>query len=196
MSRDYSLGKIYNITNTVDDDIYVGSSALKNLCSRMGPHRDCAKKGVVHPLYDKMREIGVEKFKIELIKNFCCMTRRELETEEYRIIDECVKQGKKLLNVKLKAGGPMSEETKKAISKAKLGRATKSGCLRFNGTSWVFIWRDQGKNCSRSFSVSKWGEEAKKKALAVRRSVYPNWKEEDEKKEEKDEEDVKKGVKN
>jgi hypothetical protein len=176
MGRDYSLGKIYEVVNSVTHEKYLGSTAMKYLCQRMGPHRACAAKNSPNPLYQAMRQYGVEKFKIELVKNFPCMTRKELEKEEYRLIDEYVKQGVKLYNVKLKAGGPMPEATKKAISRAKLGVATKYGCLNYSNGRWSFIWRDQGRNCSKAFSVGRWGYlVAKKKAEAVRHSVYPAW---------------------
>ena len=40
MPIDYQESKIYKIYNTINDDIYVGSTTQK-LCERMGDHRNC-----------------------------------------------------------------------------------------------------------------------------------------------------------
>ena len=58
---DYQEGKIYKIYNTVNDDIYVGSTTLK-LCERMRDHRRCINSKIKkdRPLYQAFREHGIE----------------------------------------------------------------------------------------------------------------------------------------
>ena len=78
---DYSHGKIYKITNEVNDEIYIGSTCLK-LTERFRGHKKSIKKYINFPLYKCINEIGIEKFKIELIENFPCNNNKELEQKE------------------------------------------------------------------------------------------------------------------
>ena len=78
---DYSKGKIYKICNTVTDDVYIGSTT-QPLCNRMADHR---KKHLTHtsrPLYNKMSELGVDKFFIELVEAYPCQSKNELTARE------------------------------------------------------------------------------------------------------------------
>ena len=43
----YQEGKIYKIYNTINDDIYVGSTTQK-LCERMRDHRYCTTTAKLH----------------------------------------------------------------------------------------------------------------------------------------------------
>ena len=69
----YSKAKIYKIYNTIDDDIYIGSTCV-SLSSRMSKHRAQMKmtkdKTNKCKLFQKMNEHGTEHFFIELIKEF------------------------------------------------------------------------------------------------------------------------------
>ena len=60
--------KLYKITNSVNDKIYVGSSRQNPLRKRMDGHRSEACKNNPKVLSQFMREIGIEKFNIELIR--------------------------------------------------------------------------------------------------------------------------------
>ena len=82
-SRNYQNGKIYCIRNYVSPDIYVGST-IQALSKRMEKHRasmNCEKRGKGF-LYQKMRELGVENFYIELIEYHSCNTKEELLKKE------------------------------------------------------------------------------------------------------------------
>ena len=83
MPINYQEGKIYKIYNTINDDIYVGSTTLK-LCERMRDQRNCvnneAKKDRL--LYKAFREHGVDNFHIELIEKCPCNDRDELRRTE------------------------------------------------------------------------------------------------------------------
>ena len=79
----YKNGKIYTIWNTMTDDIYVGSTC-QTLCKRMTTHRDNRNqpKCINRKLYKLMNEVGVDKFKIELIELFPCGSKDELRKRE------------------------------------------------------------------------------------------------------------------
>ena len=78
---DYSTGKIYNMLNTIDDNIYVGSTA-ETLGQRMAKHRANMKLTPHVKLYKHMHELGVEQFYIELIENVPCNDIYELRARE------------------------------------------------------------------------------------------------------------------
>ena len=77
----YQKGKIYKIGNSVNNEIYVGST-YNTLSKRMCHHRSEAKLGRSYKLYDLMNELGVEHFRIELIENYPCKSKEELNAKE------------------------------------------------------------------------------------------------------------------
>ena len=78
----YKNGKIYKITNSVDDKVYVGST-YQELWERHREHRkDCAKKS--WPLYIHMCKLGKEKFDMTLITLAPCKSRWQLDQLEYK----------------------------------------------------------------------------------------------------------------
>ena len=86
--RDYNNGKIYVIRNSVDDDIYIGSSC-QPLCKRFQKHKDSLttyKKD--RKLYSKMIELGKEQFYIELYEEYPCGNVEQLRRREGEIIRE------------------------------------------------------------------------------------------------------------
>lgn len=83
----YKNGKIYSIRNTVDDDIYVGSTT-QPLCKRMAAHKNKFKFKPHYKLYMKMAEIGLDNFYIELIENCPCENKEELRKREGFFIRE------------------------------------------------------------------------------------------------------------
>ena len=170
---DYQRGLIYRYVNSVNSCVYYGSTI--NVPARIALHKHLAKTSE-KPLYAAMREIGFEKFAFEVVKKFPCETRKKLEAEEYRILGEVIAAGLAVYNQKRSANEKKSEATRQAISKAKTGKAHKSGHLRLLNNSWVFMWREQKTSLSRSFSCKKHGElKAKKMAWDFRQSIYPNW---------------------
>ena len=79
----YQEGKIYKIYNTINDDIYIGSTTQK-LCERMRQHRNDhkSKSSFNYPIYKAFREHGVENFFIELIEKCPCNDKDELRRTE------------------------------------------------------------------------------------------------------------------
>ena len=54
---DYAKGKIYKILNTIDDEMYVGST-VETLGQRMAKHRSDMKRRQ-YKLYNHMNKLGV-----------------------------------------------------------------------------------------------------------------------------------------
>jgi hypothetical protein len=83
----YKNGKLYCIRNTIDDDIYVGSTT-QLLSKRMAMHRNKLNYKPHYKLYMKMADVGLDKFYIELIENCPCENKEELRTREGFVIRE------------------------------------------------------------------------------------------------------------
>ena len=86
--RDYKSGKIYCIRNSIDNDLYVGSSC-QALSKRFQKHKDDSrgyKKD--RKLYVKLSELGIDKFYIELIEEYPCDNVEQLRKREGEIIRE------------------------------------------------------------------------------------------------------------
>ena len=85
---EYSKGKIYAVRNCIDNDIFIGSTTQK-LCKRFHDHKKNSQEPNKNSLlYIKMREIGQDKFYIELIENCPCETKEELKRREGELIRE------------------------------------------------------------------------------------------------------------
>lgn len=78
----YEHGKIYKLENDVDDSIYVGSTHHP-LVKRWSLHRSHAKGGRrTSRVYKHLNEIGLENVRIELIEEYPCSNKKELEDRE------------------------------------------------------------------------------------------------------------------
>ena len=84
----YTNGKIYQILNNVNDDVYAGSTTQLS-CKRFYCHKSHSDKNVgSHKLSGLMRTIGKDSFYIELIENCTCNAKEELMAREGRYIRE------------------------------------------------------------------------------------------------------------
>ncbi len=84
----YENSKIYKLVNDVNGSIYVGST-VNPLWQRKSVHCNKSKDLTRNSkLYQLMRSIGVEHFKIILIENFKCKSKNELCAREQYYIDE------------------------------------------------------------------------------------------------------------
>ncbi len=86
----YNNGKIYTIRCKTDNNlIYVGSS-VQPLHKRWHGHKNNHTKGKHENrlLYNKMNELGVENFYIELYENYSCNSKEELNKREGEVIRE------------------------------------------------------------------------------------------------------------
>lgn len=107
---DYSKGKIYKLCNTVDNEIYIGSTTQK-LNGRFWNHKSDAKNRPRNTrVYKHFNNIGCNNVYIELIENFPCESKRELEWRE--------RYWKEELNSSLNTFSPrVSDEEKKEYNK-------------------------------------------------------------------------------
>lgn len=82
----YSTGKVYKLVNSVDNEIYVGSTC-KKLTDRLTDHK---KKAKVRnsKVYKHLTQIGWNNVSIELLENFACESKDELLKRERYYIDE------------------------------------------------------------------------------------------------------------
>ena len=90
MVVDYSKAKVYKIYNTIDSDIYIGSTCC-GLASIMSKHRsEINNEKVKHRrLYKKMNELGVENFHIVLVEEMPeCQCKEQLHKKEREKIEE------------------------------------------------------------------------------------------------------------
>lgn len=110
---------IYKITNYINEKCYIGITS-KDLKTRFGWHLRDARLGKPKKLYDAMREIGFEKFEIELLDE--CdddnITIRKLE--EFYI--EKFNSFRNGYNASPKSGGVKNHN---AESRAKMSKARK-----------------------------------------------------------------------
>jgi len=74
--------KIYKITNTINDKIYIGSTRQNPLRKRMDGHRSDARKNNPKQLSQFMIEIGIENFNIELIRDVKVPNSKIARTQE------------------------------------------------------------------------------------------------------------------
>ena len=86
---DYKNGKIYQILNNVNDEVYVGSTT-QPLCKRLYKHKrnSIERLECKSPLYELMREFGKDIVYIELIELYPCNCKEELTAREGRYIRE------------------------------------------------------------------------------------------------------------
>ena len=82
---DYQQGKIYKVLNTIDNEIYAGSTC-EALSQRMARHRSTPKRNTNCLIHKHMSQLGVEHFYIELIMYFPCNRNEELVKREGEII--------------------------------------------------------------------------------------------------------------
>ena len=73
MVQDFAKGKIYKITNDLNDDMYIGSTC-DTLVRRFIVHKfdSTREKMQNRALYKLINEIGFERFRIQLIEDYPC----------------------------------------------------------------------------------------------------------------------------
>lgn len=92
MPVNYQLGKIYKIVSNHGDKIYVGSTALPRLCTRLAKHRsnyNCWKNGTYGytTSYDLFDEYRPENCEIILLEAHSCNSKDELTLRERYYIE-------------------------------------------------------------------------------------------------------------
>lgn len=75
----YENGKLYKIV--VGDDTYVGGTCQK-LNQRKARHNWNLAHGLDFKIYKKARERNIDKLELELLENFACRSKRDLNRQE------------------------------------------------------------------------------------------------------------------
>ena len=120
-NSDYSNGKIYKIVNDQNSTEYIGSTC-QTLQGRFYCHKSHAKTGYGKSnIYNAMRELGISKFSIVLIKLFACASKTELEVEEYRLAQERVDGSVPLYNEKMSNARTEASKLKQRIAMMRRG---------------------------------------------------------------------------
>lgn len=129
----YNYSKVYKIINSIDDEIYIGSTTYQYLCNRMNQHRMSCKDISGRrdsKLYNKMRELGIENFKIELLEEVKCDNKEALLIKEQEYID-LLKPSLNMLRCKPRTKEEIKEykkqwEENKRIKEGKIKRVKKT----------------------------------------------------------------------
>lgn len=186
------LAKIYKI-ECIDKNIearkYIGSTS-DTLLRRMNQHRKDARAKLSNKFHQRMNEVGEEKFIITLVEELKCKSDEEMVKREFEEIDKYSKD--ELLNTEI-IFGKICEETilkrkrtvslrtnneRNIIAKNHFNAKTAVGCVSWEQKyyRWKFIWYNEKKQKSRSFSESKFGtkEKAHEEVLKFQKEIYPN----------------------
>ena len=73
----YHNGKIYKLVNSVNDKIYIGSTALP-LTKRLSTHKADARYKPERRVYTELNTVGWANVRIIQIEEFKCETKNEL----------------------------------------------------------------------------------------------------------------------
>ena len=86
---DYKNGKIYKITNCIDNEVYIGSTAAP-LTKRFSWHkaRINTERYQNRKVYKHINDLGFDKFSISLVENYPCTNKTELRRREGELIRE------------------------------------------------------------------------------------------------------------
>lgn len=86
-SNKYNKGKIYRLVNSVDDEVYVGST-IQSLAVRKGGHKTDAVRCPNVKVYKHLNNVGWDNVDIVLIENYACTSKEELNARERYWIEE------------------------------------------------------------------------------------------------------------
>lgn len=177
-----SSGKIYKIINSIDKQVFIGTTVKPHLNSVISTYKYAAtnRPNKTSRLFQHMRAIGVDKFSILLIKEYQSITKEKLVE---RGCKEMKNYNPKLILNMERVYQKRSKETGLKIAAARFRR----GCLeRFQGICTkgydvdriTFVWRDYSgttkRKRSKSWSVLKYGlNEAWSLGKAFRNTIYP-----------------------
>jgi hypothetical protein len=77
---------VYKITNDLNEMVYIGTTT-RPLCKRISDHRyNAIRRGNTSKLYEYMREIGVERFKIVCVREYKDISKERLKSKEEKYI--------------------------------------------------------------------------------------------------------------
>lgn len=172
----YAMGKIYKITNIVNDMLYIGSTC-SSLPRRFSSHKNAStfKPSFV---YVKMREIGIENFQIVLLEDFPCQNKAQLEAREYEITNTYSKD--KLYNSIFNGKPLMTDETKAKMGISRTGTlnsAFNRGCISIRDDLHMisFHWSTNGEKQSKGycFKQKRTKQHAYTLCVDLQNNIYP-----------------------
>ena len=124
-TKQLRTGRVYKLTNPVDDEIFIGGSFQKFRVI-LENHKAHRKRYPQRPLYKHLNTIGIAGIKLELVGEHECATVKELNV----FIREYIEKLKPSLNSYRKAKPPKPKKPK--VKKPKLAawhtRETRCGC--------------------------------------------------------------------
>ena len=137
--KTYEIGRVYKITNSIDDKLYIGSTT-DTLSRRMSNHKMHCKNGCQSQVYKHMREIGVQNFNIVILERFQDVLKEDLKAREdyYIKLFNTVRNG---LNSKYEDYGICEHNKNRAYCKECGGSAIcphnkqKAFCVECKGTA-------------------------------------------------------------
>lgn len=91
---DYSEGKIYKLTNIITNEKYIGST-INSLKERKRQHLHVSKRQQTRKIYANIANYGKDNFKIELIENWPCDNKIQLNKREgyHQVLNNTVHNG-------------------------------------------------------------------------------------------------------
>ena len=110
---------LYSIKNTINGKEYIGATT-QTLARRLAEHLSRCKRGLTHPLYEDIRNLGINKFEVKQLKKF--NTLKELYTAEKETIFEKDNLYNRTLGGQGIPGFRFSEESKKKLSDIRTGK--------------------------------------------------------------------------
>lgn len=113
----FKNAKIYKLTNSVDNEFYIGSTC-STLQRRLSSHKGNAKIHTQRHVYQHLNNIGINNVLIELIEDFPCDNKVQLEVREQHWVNTL----KPTLNSK-KAGKYRTTLTQKVLMVAEIMEA-------------------------------------------------------------------------
>ena len=161
---------VYIITNTITSKMYVGITT-KSLSYRWAQHKYDSKTKEL-PLYRAIRKYGINNFSIKIIEE--CESIKDLIEKEYYWIHILQTLNPDLgYNIlpggySMQAGYTLSDETKKKMSKAKLGKRH----FRYGKT----LSEEHKRKISESNKGKQYSEESRKKMSIGRKGKIPSLK--------------------
>jgi hypothetical protein len=177
----WQRGLIYIIRNTQNDIPYIGHTTQHEALRFRWHLHHAGDLKQSSPFYTAMRTIGPDKFGIYVLHRFPCNSKKELEDEEDRVIEQYRAAGP-VYNEKLK-GGRHSKTTRAKMAARKVGNknALKFGTMYFvkgkgRLSYWAFSHRVNNANVVVQHPVHRLGYwEAKRRAEVDRLQAFPAW---------------------
>lgn len=145
----FKKGKMYKLTNTIDDELYVGST-IQTLKQRMYNHNKHRKKKSHWKVYKHLNQIGWGNVSIELIEDYPCNSKKKLLKRE--------RYWKDKLNSKLNERKPYisnKERKKEARNRSSEWRKNKDNIIKAKKVKDEWYQRNKKKVLERIKQIVK-----------------------------------------